>query len=180
MENVRIRIRSGEREFEAAGPRDLVEKSLADVREWIFQNSPLLERDRDAKANSVKPISFKNDRLGDVYEINHGQGRIRLRTIPPAKEINEKLSKALLILLFGYQNHFQTVKIPATRLTEDLRLSGFSALKRLSRAFRLLQTGGFAVQNGSGKGTTYQITSPGALKAEAIILDLHSPPDRQN
>ncbi|MBK8574821.1 MAG: hypothetical protein IPN90_03760 [Elusimicrobia bacterium] len=166
MDNLRFKIRVGEREFEAEGPREAVEARWAEAKDWLL-NTPA------AKTHSVEVSqNLPNQEENPIFEVDRGRRTVRLRVLPPRGEVLQRLSNALLLLLYGYNDLLSRPGVPVTRMAEDLRMSGFAGLKRLSRAFLRLETEGLAARNGSGKGTNYRATNPGLTAARTLAKSL--------
>lgn len=167
MDNFRFKIRVGEKEFEAEGPRDAVEARWAEAREWLLQTSePTIAQYKEAD----DPLGSPNE--NPIFEVDRGRRTVRLRVLPPRGEVLQRLSNALLLLLYGYNDLINRTQVPVTRMAEDLRMSGFAGLKRLSRAFVRLETEGLAARNGAGKGTNYRATNPGLAAARTLAKSL--------
>ena len=167
MDNLRFKIRVGEKEFEAEGPRDAVEARWAEAREWLLQASePKIAQHIEAGDSLVSPQE------NPIFEVDRGRRTVRLRVLPPRGEVLQRLSNALLLLLYGYNDLINRPQVPVTRMAEDLRMSGFAGLKRLSRAFLRLETEGLAARNGAGKGTNYRATNPGLTAARTLAKSL--------
>lgn len=166
MDNFRFKIRVGEKEFEAEGPRDAVEARWAEAREWLL-NAP---EPKTRQIVTSEPTSTTDENL--IFEVDRGRRTVRLRVLPPRGEVLQRLSNALLLLLHGYNSLLNRPQVPVTRMAEDLRMSGFAGLKRLSRAFVRLETEGLAARNGAGKGTNYRATNPGLVAARTLEKSL--------
>jgi hypothetical protein len=168
VDNVRLKIKVGEKEFEAEGPREAVEARWAEAKGWILpetsQTSPVTQ--------NLNEINRPSDRKSPVFDIDNGKRIIRLRVLPPRGETIQRLSNALLLLLYGYNENFGKSEVQVTRLAEDLRMSGFAGIKRLSRAFARLEADGLAARNGAGKGTRYRATHPGLTTAANLAQSL--------
>lgn len=167
VDNLRFKIRVGEKEFEAEGPRDAVEARWAEARDWLLQASePKTAHPKDPDESLTSPSE------NPIFEVDRGRRTVRLRVLPPRGEVLQRLSNALLLLLYGYNDLINRPQVPVTRMAEDLRMSGFAGLKRLSRAFVRLETEGLAARNGSGKGTNYRATNPGLVAARTLAKSL--------
>lgn len=169
MDNLRVKVRVGEKEFEAEGPREAVEARWAEARDWILSHAPtnkeqipIIEKAAESLQKDENPI----------FDVDRGRRTVRLRVLPPRGEVLQRLSNALLLLLYGYHEILNRPEIPVTRMAEDLRMSGFAGLKRLSRAFVRLETEGLAARNGAGKGTNYRATNPGLTAARTLAKSL--------
>ena len=166
MDNFRVKIRVGEKEFEMEGPRDAVEAKWAEARDWLLK----APEPKIASIEAPQPPVPQDD--NPIFEVDRGRRTVRLRVLPPRGEVLQRLSNALLLLLYGYHDIINRPEVPVTRLAEDLRMSGFAGLKRLSRAFLRLETEGLAARNGAGKGTNYRATNPGLLAARTLAKSL--------
>lgn len=168
MDNLRFKIRVGEKEFEAEGPRDAVEARWAEARDWLLQASEPKIAQHIVEAGN----SLASPQENPIFEVDRGRRTVRLRVLPPRGEVLQRLSNALLLLLYGYNDLINRPQVPVTRMAEDLRMSGFAGLKRLSRAFLRLETEGLAARNGAGKGTNYRATNPGLTAARTLAKSL--------
>lgn len=166
MDNVRIKIKAGDREFEVEGPRDAVEARWIETKEWLMQGQTA-----PAVLTPI-PDKPKETKKSPVFEVDGGKRTIRLRVLPPRGESIQRISNALLLLLYGYHENLDKSEVQVTRMAEDLRMSGFAGLKRLSRAFGKLEADGLAARNGAGKGTRYRATHPGLATAANLADSL--------
>jgi hypothetical protein len=166
VDNFRFKIKVGEREFEAEGPREAVEARWAEARDWLLSvpttKTHAVEVTQDPPTRDENPI----------FEVDRGRRTVRLRVLPPRGEVLQRLSNALLLLLYGYNDLLNRPTVPVTRMADDLRMSGFAGLKRLSRAFVRLEVEGLATRNGAGKGTNYRATNPGLTAARTLEKSL--------
>ena len=169
MDNVRLRIKHGEKEFEIEGPAQDVSARWEEAKRWLLQEGPKIDRTGAGGLPAVEGV-------GDlIFDRDMARGTIRLRILPPRGKILQRVSQSLLLLLHGYQSFLEQSQIPVTRLAEDLRLSGFADLRRLSRAFAKLEAEGLAIRSGRGKGTTYRTTHPGKNAAIHLLKTLGNP-----
>lgn len=167
VDKLRVKMRVGEREFEAEGPREAVEARWMEARSWLFEDRP---KQKSSDVEVAQPLQERD--AHPLFDIDRGRRTIRLRVLPPRGEILQRLSNALLLLLHGYRDLLNRPEIPVTRMAEDLRMSGFAGLKRLSRAFDRLEQEGLAARSGAGKGTRYRATHPGLESARALVQSL--------
>ncbi len=167
MDRLKIRFRSGEREFEAEGEKDAVRAHWEEARSW------LLQEEANEKGRGALPAPRKEKTLPQtLFDVDAARGALRLRVLPPGGPGGERLTKALLLLLHGYRDLLLQNDVPAIRLADDLRMSGFAGVRRLSRAFAALEKKGQAVRAGAGKGSRYRATNPGLDEARAIAATL--------
>jgi hypothetical protein len=162
VDNIKLRIRLGDREIEAEGPQDVVEQQIERWKQIFGQNT------EPAPQKTIEtPL--------DIYNNDSTQGNITLRRRSTQGSQVEQLSRGLVLLLYGYKTLQATPEVLSPRLARDLRLSGFTDLTRLSRAFARLNTEGLAVQIGKGKGTRYRLTEPGTQAAEKLLQSSLAP-----
>lgn len=167
MDRIKIRFRLGDREFEAEGEKDAVQAQWETARAWLFQE------EADKKSGRPLPPPGEEKTLQkSLFDVNAGRGSLRLRVLPPGGPGGERLSRALLLLLHGYHTLLHQNDVPAIRLADDLRMSGFSGVRRLSRAFAALETQGHAIRSGTGKGSRYRATGPGMQEAQTTAQSL--------
>lgn len=169
MDNLRFKVRVGEKEFEAEGPREAVEARWMEARDWILSHTP---NNKEQIPTIEKAAESLQKDENPIFDVDKGRRTVRLRVLPPRGEVLQRLSNALLLLLYGYHEILNRPEIPVTRIAEDLRMSGFAGLKRLSRAFVRLETEGLAARNGAGKGTNYRATNPGLTAARTLAKSL--------
>jgi hypothetical protein len=163
VDNLRVKIKIGEREFEAEGTREAVEARLEEAKIWLLKESAMETRRIPGPQNPEKAETEH-----PVYDVDRGQRTVRLRVLPPRGEVLQRLSNALLLLLYGYNSLLGRSEVPVTRMAEDLRMSGFAGLRRLSRSFERLEREGLASRSGSGKGTQYRATLPGLESGKTL------------
>lgn len=167
MDRLKIRIRIGDREFEAEGEKEIVRAQWEESRPWLFQEEP-----NEKSGRALPPPGEKKPLQKSLFDMDPGRGALRLRVLPPGGPGGERLSKALLLLLHGYQTLLHQEEPPAIRLAHDLRMSGFAGVRRLSRAFEALEAKGLAIRSGTGKGSRYRATGPGHQEALSIAQSL--------
>jgi hypothetical protein len=163
VDNLRLRIRLGENEFEAEGASEEI------TRRWdTFAR--FLPPDREDRG-AARVDGARDD--GWAFH-DEGPGRpLTLRVIPPAGAGRLRQIGDMMILLLHAQNRLRRRDtLTVLEMSEGLRLSGFSKLKRLSTSFAYLEREGLAMKSGRGKGTTYRPTERGLDKARAILDDL--------
>lgn len=154
MDNIKIRIRLGDREIEAEGPREVVEQQ---IEKWKgVLGTPL----------PPEPTPAEEPPL-DIFHSEAGGVTLRRRVAQGP--LVDQLARGLLLLLYGYKSLHNTPDVLSPRLARDLRLSGYTDLTRLSRAFERLSAEGLAVQVGKGKGTRYRLTEPGFEAAKKLL-----------
>jgi hypothetical protein len=169
VDRLKIRFRSGEREFEAEGEKDTVRAHWEEARAWLFK-----EETNEKGRSALPPPREEKPLPNTLFDVDPGRGAVRLRVLPPGGPGGERLSKALLLLLHGYRDLLAQNEVPAIRLAEDLRVSGFAGVRRLSRAFATLEQKGLAIRAGAGKGSRYRATNPGLAEAQSILNTLAS------
>jgi hypothetical protein len=163
VDNLRVKIKIGEREFEAEGAREAVEARLAEAQFWLLK-----EPEKALKSACESLDTEKKETEHPAYDVDRGKRTVRLRVLPPRGEVLQRLSNALLLLLYGYNSLLGRSEVPVTRMAEDLRMSGFAGLRRLSRAFERLEREGLASRSGAGKGTQYRATLPGLESGKTL------------
>jgi hypothetical protein len=152
VDNIKIRIKSGNNEFEAEGPSAEVEKHMEIWRREVSGLAKLPE--------SADPTN--------AYYFDPGRDGLTLRKAPGIGPKGRKLADALLLILHGYRELQAKTQVEATRIARDLRESGYNDLAKLARSYHRLQKEGLAVRSGRGKGTRYRLTEPGQNAASTL------------
>lgn len=156
MDNVRIRLKLRDNEFEAEGPEGLVRAHLAEFKSLLPGAAA-----PETPANAPHALMFQADKAS---------GALVLRILPSTNQgILKQVTNTLLLTLFGFQEAMGIPKVPVLAATQTIRQSGLVAVSRLSNAFLKLQKEGLAMKIGRGKGTQYQLTAKGLKSARELI-----------
>jgi hypothetical protein len=180
VDNVRIRLKIREGEFEAEGPDPLVRAHLAEFKTLL--TSPAAGEETTPEAPPITP--GKDSGLDLMYQAEPATGTLTLRILPSTdRGVLKQVSNTLLLILHGFHESLNLREVPVLAATLTIRQSGLVRVSRLSNAFLALQAEGLAMKIGRGKGTKYQLTAKGRAEARALIHNtlkrakLASPPD---
>lgn len=154
MDNLKIRLKLRENEFEAEGPDALIRAHLGEFK-------ALLKGEEQAKNGSLPTdLLFKTDAGGE---------RVTLRVLPSTdRGRGRQVANTLLLALYGFQEQLGLQEVPVLSAAQSLRHSGLVKVQRLSNAFLVLQREGHAMKVGSGKGTRYKLTAKGHAAAQNL------------
>lgn len=168
MADYKIRVKVGQNEFDAEGPKEFVEDLFRRFESLISGNTPMLPVVRpqtedekwaaiDDKATSPFAKVFHRDEKG-ISLIGRFGGEDR------------ELDAALLIL-FGHKELTGANEVSADDLLYGLNQTGYT----LERADRLMKHGfrkGLVVPHGVRRGTRYRLTVPGNARAKELAKEL--------
>ena len=161
---MKIRLKLRDNEFEAEGPDNLVRAHLADFKGLMGNTGPEEERRRPAspaKAVNANDLIYQPDKTGKS---------LTLRILPSTdRGMLKQIANTLLLVLHGFHESLGINEVPVLSAAQAIRLSGLVKVRRLSIAFLTLQSDGFALKIGLGKGTRYQLTSKGQNAARELI-----------
>lgn len=176
MEEHKVKIKIGNSEFEAQGPKELVEKQFQAFMKAVEKRPQALEP--LAADQRVDPAGEKS--LGDATGKEEQQLLERLFLTDPKKrslsikflpEGKTKIQDSLMLLLYGYQNILNHDSVTAVKLSESLKKSGI-ILSRLDRPIGPYISKGYILRGGRARATRYSLTNTGNNYAHNIISEL--------
>jgi hypothetical protein len=160
MDTLKMKIKTGEHEFEADGPPDAVHAGLATFARIIGA-----EEKADEKEVAPVPAAAVPEApaIGKIARINGGV--VSLKVAP------ESSQSAVLLLLLGQQQLRNNIAVAGAQIMDGLRASG----KTVGRSDTILKrhaAAGFVVTTGKRKRRRYRLTKDGVEKAQAIASAL--------
>ncbi len=162
MENYRLRVKRGEDEVEAEGPMEDVRK---DVAHYLAHFETATKSNKPVSKTEVeKPADQKRqtEALRAVFNYDEERELVSLR-FPPQGE--NRLSTALLLILYGYKQFAGREEVPVTVLRPALEQSALS-VRRIDQAAEPLERENLAKRTGKAKASRYWLTNLGISKAE--------------
>lgn len=175
----RIRIKIGQAEFDAEGPRDLVNEQFTAFMEAVKAvgaNNPQAEspdghdKGDEGGQGGEKPPSgrgggqISDDLLNRVF-FDHGD-LISLSAIP---DTDNQKADSLLLLLYGFGKIKSEPKVTGVTLMKACRQSGVN----MDRVDRIIDARADLVMAGGAKrGKRYQLNNKGVQHVEGIIRDM--------
>jgi hypothetical protein len=175
VDKYRLRIRMGQAEFEAEGPRPQVhedyERFLSRLGREGTAPSPL---PTDAPMGGPAP----QNRVDLLYQVDKNRGVLSLRILPSiGSGVIRHVANAILIILYGFKEYLGADSVPVLALANALRQSGHTGVKRLSTSCNYLLKNGLLIKQGTGKGSLYKASNLGLQTARSII---HATLERAN
>jgi hypothetical protein len=184
VENSKIVITIGTHSFNAEGPGEVVtklyssfEKLVAKQQELDGERNPgrnlhLLESKSELMSPSKK--SMDSQLIDDLFLYDSDKEMVILRAEPDAASKQEKVGKALLLLLFGYKKLQGKDEAKASVLMKTLTQMGIPKIERLDAAVGGYLDQGYMTKTGYAKGTSYRVTNKGLAKGEEFAKELHN------
>ena len=160
----KLRVKIGEREFEAEGQPDVVAARFEEFRAIAEGTIASIAR----PTHAVQPPSHPSAR--GIFRLNPNSHTISLR-IPPQGE--DRQPNAALLILWGYHVLRGEEEVAVTRITDALRQSGVP-VARLDRVLGRYSKQQMVLKAGQGKGGRYRLTNQGLARAEALAQELAS------
>src|SRR5262249_27035669 len=112
MENLRLKIKIGEHEFEADGPADAVQAQVTTF-------ARLIGREGKTGFKPAEPALPPSEPRPGIREISRIDGKIVLLNVPC-----ESLERAVLLLLFGQHELRGNSSVAGSEIMDGLRASG--------------------------------------------------------
>jgi hypothetical protein len=158
VENVKVRIRLRDNEFEAEGPESLVRAHLGEFERLLGGGG-----EKSASALPPPPLEL-------LFSPDAAARSLTLRVLPSTdKGVLRQVANTLLLVLYGFRKALDEERVPVLSAAQAIRASGLVKVQRLSNAFGTLQNEGLALKLGTGKGTRYQLTEKGLTQAQSLI-----------
>ena len=171
METLKIRVKVGEHEFEAEGPRESVELQLQMFKELVGATP---SKTADKGTDRKPPLSTKEPLDGTGEEIPPDKStysalfslegdKLSLNYLP---EGENREANALLLLLFGCRVTLGQETVLGGRLMQGLQQSGLT----LDRIDRVLgpYIPSLVITTGIKRGTKYRLTNVGVTRAKTL------------
>jgi hypothetical protein len=163
----RIKVKLGDAEFEAEGSQEAVQ---AQYDRFLEAVALIGAKPAKTPPNSLREkhvftpdAEFDDALMSRVFELRD-DGLVVLRVQPTT---DERDADALVMLLFGYRRLKNEQQVLATQLLKAARQSGLG-IERVDRAIATYMPR-FILRGGQRKGTTYTLTTQGAVRAEEVI-----------
>ena len=157
-EAVKLRMKIGDHEFEAEGPREVVSAQLETWKQLARLNA------------DVVPETGLGTPPQHVFAVHEKEQLVSLRVNLYGQRRN---ADAALLLLYGYSTRFANgnAEVSARRLKAALAASGHRP-KRVDRAVAPYIEAGLVDKVGSHKSAAYVLTASGHVHAAALALRL--------
>lgn len=164
MDIYKIKVKIGENEFEAEGPRDVVQSQFESFREMIASASTHKETTLPPAAGSNEVVfTGQPPDLNRIMQVN---GRVVSLTAPTKSAEN-----AALLILFGQKMWRANEAVTGGEIKEGLHISGMR-LDRIDRMLEKMADEGTVMKIGAHRASRYRLTSPGIAKANEIAKEL--------
>lgn len=161
VDNLKIRLKWRENEFEAEGPEGLIRSHLNEFKEMVGGRRPA--------AAPAGTAGTEQGAASILFQADKASQALSLRVLPSTdKGVLKQTSNTLLLVLHGFQEELALEQVPVLAAAQAIRQSGMVQVRRLSNAFLALQSDGLAMKIGSGKGTRYQLTTKGRAAAQNL------------
>lgn len=169
MENYKLKVKIGEHEFEGEGREASVRRDYAD----FLRRLPKDEPEKTPLPSHTPPKLEQNSNIqkGQFDRISKMDNEVISLTALPQTGESAKADAALLLLL-AYKNNAVNV-VGTTALVKGINQSGHQ-VDRLDRILEPYRRDGLVIRAGKKKGTTYQLTNKGEIKAKEIMDNLLS------
>jgi hypothetical protein len=164
VDNVRVRLKLRDNEFEAEGPEGLVRQHLQEFKGLL--GNPAMTAENGEKSGATGT----SEAAALMFQADPVLKTLTLRILPSTDQgVLQQTANTLLLVLLGFQEALNAPKVSVLAATLAIRKSGLVEVQRLSNAFLKLQKEGLAMKTGRGKGTTYQLTSKGQNAARHLV-----------
>lgn len=171
VESFKLRLKVGEHEFEAEGPKAVVQ---AQFEAWkaLIMVAPLTTSKQPApntKTDARQTTETKQDAdpFLDLFEAGDGNS-VTLRAYPSGEQADD----AVLLVAYAFKRLHNVDILSSVLLGKSLRLSG-GTIDRVDRVVNNQIAKGFMMKAGGiARGTKYRLTTTGAARAEALSKEL--------
>lgn len=167
MNTHRLKIRIGDAEFEAEGTEETVNQQFEAFKELI-QNAPRsVSSVRTASSGpAAMPQTLPELDLESLNRLFFKTKGGKFLSLYVTIQGEDRLQKAILLLLYGYRRLLSSEDLPVTTLKDSLEQSGF-IVGRIDRVASPLIREALVVKAGKkGKGGRYRLTNLGFTVAE--------------
>src|SRR5437660_4071245 len=144
METFKLRVRVGDHEFEAEGPKDAV-TSQFEVWKTLIEggrHNPQNKAPADGNAPKAVDSDFSDTNLAEIFSIDSGRGITTLRVSVSG---DKPVADAVTLLLYGFRRMQGMDDVPTTKLMAALALSG-PAPDRIDRHVAAYVKSGLLIQ----------------------------------
>lgn len=163
MENIKLKMRIGEHEFEAEGPPEIVQAQLAAFREMVGTVPATPHHIEQEQRDRGQPHVNSTLRLDPIMKT---EGRVVSLTANP-----EPVESAALLILLGQKEFRNNETVTGAEVVDGLQVSGL-AVARLDRMMDKLAAEGQVIVIGSHRAKRYRLTNQGFNRAKEIAKDL--------
>jgi len=181
MENLKLRLRAGEYEFEAHGDKDSVLEQFEDFKNFITL-MPIKQKTEiffDDKQPELSPSPTPTQKTEESFpDIKKHLTKIlcQLPTSPffacsVLPQGKDKDADTALILLLGFLFFKNQREVSVLNLNQALKKSGISP-NRLDRMLSAHIRNLLVIKTGKGKGGSYQLTQNGARQAKELAMKI--------
>lgn len=171
MDTIKLRLKVGQHEFEAEGPKEEVQ---AQFEAWksLINAAPVAAAETPAAGNqtnshgSTNTVNKPDDPHLDLFESDGNT--ITLRAYPSGEQADD----AVLLVAYAFKRIHNQDILSSVLLGKSLRLSG-GTVDRVDRVVNNQIAKGFMMKAGGvGRGTKYRLTNTGSVRAEALAREL--------
>lgn len=183
MKPFKIQLKLGQFEFSAEGDEDSVKAQLEAFMKIVqnplsvTQPHPIHPPAHNGHSNDGKGKAAPTAAPEDVRELfNVEKDIVTIRIHPKEKEGergNALGRESLLLLLYGFKRIFGVDDVGVMKMTSAMTKSGVR-FKRLNDLAHLLDEENLITKTGTGRGTTYRLTTKGLPEAEKIAAEVRA------
>jgi hypothetical protein len=157
--NLRLRIKTGEHEFEAEGPLEAIQPHVATFLR-------IIGREEKASENPAPPQAGDRSSLPDLKQL------LRVdNNIVSMNASSGTLDRDILVILLGQQQLRGNAAVAGTEIMAGLRGSGYT-INRADHILKRFASAGDVVTTGKRRRRRYRLTTDGAAKALKIARTL--------
>jgi hypothetical protein len=167
MAEYRLKIKIGDHEFDAEGPKEMVQAQFEAFKELI---SLAPAKDEKPRSENEKP-SGNGSGVGQLNldKIMRVDGRIVSLTVRAAD-----VREAVLLIMLGQRQFRNVEQMTGAELLDGLRESGHTRLDRIDRPIQPLVEAGDVIAVGVHRSRTYRLTNTGVQRAREVAAGLIS------
>jgi hypothetical protein len=168
MDNYKLRIKIGNNEFEAEGPKEAVMTQFEAFKELVsglLSALPPKKLTENGSPPADIPAKGNVDRDLDVL-FRTDKDLVSLRIMPTKGK--RHIMDAVLLSIYGHKFLLKQDEVLGTQLKASLRQSGIIA-ERIDRKIESDIKEGLILTSGYKKGTKYRLTNKGMADAEKLI-----------
>jgi hypothetical protein len=170
MENLKLKMRIGEHEFEAEGPTEIVQAQF-DVWREMVSNRPAQTISPSASVSPSASASASPSPAPPASELRlekvmRQEGRVVSLTARGAS-----LEDEILLVLLGQRNLRNNDSVSGAEILDGLRLTG-RTVNRIDYQIDKMTEAGNVITVGSNRARRYRLTNQGFAKAQELAMDL--------